>query len=121
MYHAAMSNAALMIERLRKQRVRGPREESLSEFMSITGAETRRTQAKLGRLIALWQDLVPRELVDHTALTGFRGGVLHVLADSAAVSFQLDRLLRCGLMDELRQRFNGTLTRVRVRVGRMES
>jgi hypothetical protein len=121
MYHAAMTSAAFEIQQLRKHRVRQDRDESLGLIMANTADQTRRTQSKLGRLIDLWQQLVPAKLADRTSLVGFHGGVLTVEVDSASTAFQIDRLLRSGLTDELRRRFNGTLSRVRTRIGAPES
>ena len=120
MYHATVSSAAFEIEKLRKHRVRGERDQSLSEFLGMTAAETRRKQTKLGRLIELWQELVPAPLVDRTAIAGFHGGVMTVEVDSASTAFHIDRLLRGGLLDELRRRFSATLVKVRTRIGAME-
>ena len=121
MYHAAMTSAAFEIQQLRKHRVRPERDESLGPIMANTSDQTRRTQSKLGRLIDLWQQLVPPALTDRTALVGFHNGTLTVEVDSASTAFQIDRLLRGGLTDELRRRFNGSLAKVRTRVGTIES
>jgi len=46
-----------------------------------------------------------------------RGGVARVTASSSATAFQLDRLLRGGLLKSLRAACATTLTRVEVRTG----
>ena len=50
-------------------------------------------------------------------MTSMRGGVLRVTVPSSTVGYELDRLLREGLLADLRSRFRGTLSRVVVRVG----
>jgi hypothetical protein len=76
-----------------------------------------RTDHRLGQLMDLWLELVPEALVGQTRLTAYRGGRLYVSVDGAAARFELDRLLRGGLEAHLRQRFAGTLSGVRLRVG----
>jgi hypothetical protein len=91
-------------------------ESAIAEFVSRVAEDMRRAHRRLGNLADLWHQLLPPEIVQCTALTGKRGGVLHVAADSAAVAFQLDRLLREGIESELRKRYGGTLVRIRIRV-----
>ena len=121
MYHAAMTSAAFEIQQLRRHRVRPERDESLGLIMANTADQTRRTQSKFGRLIDLWQQLAPADLVNRTALVGLHNGVLTVDVDSASTAYQVDRLLRGGLTDELRRRFNGSLAKVRTRIAAIES
>ena len=45
------------------------------------------------------------------------GGTYVAWAESSAVNYELDRLLREGLLGVIRMRFAGTLTRVKVSVG----
>jgi hypothetical protein len=62
---------------------------------------------------------VSRELAGRTRVTAIRGGVVHVAADSASTVYELDRLLRGGLEQEIRRRYQATLTRIKVTVGRV--
>jgi hypothetical protein len=110
------------IELLRKRRgPRGPAPDfSISKIVGIAQAEAQRYHRRLGALMDLWQELVPPDLAQHTKLTNFRGSVLNVTVDSASISYELDRLLRDGLLAQLRQRHRGTLFRVRLSVGAIE-
>jgi hypothetical protein len=113
--HASITEtAAHEIERM--QRLRGRPDPAvgvadLVRTMQRTGDRVRR---RLGSLIELWSELVPPHLASHTSIAGLRGGILHVRAESAPVAFEIDRLLREGLLAELRRRYEGTLARVRV-------
>lgn len=80
-----------------------------------------RTDHRLGQLMDLWLVLVPESLAEQTRLTAYRGGRLYVDVESAAARFELDRLLRNGLEATLRQRFTGTLSGVRLRIGSITS
>jgi hypothetical protein len=108
------------IAQLQSWRGRKTFEPSIARAVLSVADQAQRTQRRLGELADLWQELVPGEVAAQSALAGLRSGVLHVLADSAAAAFELDRLLRSGLEAELRTRYRGTLSRVRVRVGSLE-
>lgn len=76
---------------------------------------------QLGQLADLWDDVLPSEIREHTALECFRNGVLTVLVDSAAHRFQLQTLLTGGLMKVLQQRCPGALNKVRLVPGQFAS
>ena len=111
-----MLDVAQQIETLRRYRAAAHRDLSIANLVSTTANQARRTQKKLGDLAAAWHALVPPHLADHTSLTDYRGGVLHATVDCAASMFELDRLLRSGLLADLRREFSGTLVRVKLRV-----
>jgi predicted nucleic acid-binding Zn ribbon protein len=68
----------------------------------------------VGKLAAIWDDLLPESIADHTSLESFKGGVLTVAVDSSAHRFQLRQLLDGGLLRELQSRFGGPLNKVRL-------
>lgn len=112
-----MRDVASEIQKLQKLRSRPQRDDTISDTIDAIQNDATRTQRNLGALIELWNDLVPDEIARATMLIRIRGGVLSVAADSSAVAFELDRCLRQGLLADLRQRFKGTLTRVKVQAG----
>ncbi len=78
--------------------------------------DAKRTHRHMGDFIEHWQTMLPGELVARPSIEGVRGGTIHVRADSAAVSFELDRLLRGGLLTSLRSACSITVADVKVRV-----
>lgn len=77
---------------------------------------------QVGQLSVAWDECVPDSIREHTALLGFRVGTLTVAVDSAAHRYQLQALLRNGLLDALGERFGaGALTRVRLVPGRFDA
>jgi hypothetical protein len=114
-----MHDPARQLQQLRQLRCWPERDVSIARVIASTADHAKRTQKKLGELIELWEELVPPEVASHTSITGLRAGVLHVIVDSSAAGFELDRLLRTGLLDTLRTRFRGTLLRVKTRVGKL--
>jgi hypothetical protein len=111
---SAAVTAAREIERM--QRLRGRRDPAVgvADLVRTMQRAGDRVHRRLGSLIDLWSDVVPPHLAEHTSIAGLRGGILHVRAESAPVAFEIDRLLREGLLAELRRRYDGTLARVRV-------
>ncbi|HDZ21214.1 MAG TPA: DUF721 domain-containing protein [Phycisphaerae bacterium] len=69
---------------------------------------------QLGKLSEVWDELIPPELRDHTALEGFYRGVLTVMVDSAAHRFNLQTLLTGGLLKEIRARCPEAINKIRL-------
>lgn len=88
-----------------------PLSHSLAVFMKYK--LSKRVKA-VGKLVGIWQEVIPQALLEHTSLEGFNRGVLTVAVDSASHRFQLDSLLRGGLQREIQRRFSGTLRKVRL-------
>ncbi|MFA6133338.1 MAG: DciA family protein [Phycisphaerae bacterium] len=86
---------------------------------------TKRVLAKkvrqLSQLASVWDEIIPENVSDHTALESFNRGVLTVMVDSAAHRFQLQMLLGGGLLKELQRRFSGALERVRLMPGQFQA
>lgn len=85
----------------------------------------KRTLAKrvrqLGAVAAVWDEMVPEPLRDHTALEGFQQGVLTVMVDSAPHRFELEMLLKGSLLKELRASCPQAINKVRLVPGRFYS
>jgi hypothetical protein len=105
------------LERFRENRSKPERELSVAAMIRGTADTAARTHRRLGELIDLWSEIVPDDLASGTTVTALRGGVLHVTVDSSSRLYELDRLLRGGVTDELRRRYSGTLTRVKLSLG----
>jgi predicted nucleic acid-binding Zn ribbon protein len=76
---------------------------------------------QLGQLASLWDECIPESLREHTALEGFRNGVLTVLVDSPAQRFQLQTLLTGGLFKTIQSRYPGALNKIRLVPGQFAS
>lgn len=81
----------------------------------------RKRVRQLGELASVWDEVVPEEYRDHTALESFSRGTLTVLVDSSPHRYQLETLLRSGLLRLLTQRFSGALNRVKLVPGQFYS
>ena len=115
-----MRSPIQQLQMLREYRGVRERDSSIGKLVAGTAQHAQRTQRKLGQLIALWEELVPADLASHTSLSGLRHGVLHVIVDSSSAAYELDRMLRGGLTQQLQARFRGSLVRVKARIGKPE-
>ena len=88
--------------------------EPLTFLMKHTLAKKVRQVSELAKI---WDEVVPADLAEHTALESFSRGVLTVLVDSAAHRFQLQTLLSGGLMKIIQNRFSGAIRRIRLLPG----
>ena len=75
----------------------------------------------IGKLSQAWDESVPETIREHTALISFNRGTLTVAVDSAAHRYQLEVLLRGGLLRAIRERFKGPLNRVRIVPGKFDA
>lgn len=69
---------------------------------------------RLGELGAIWDEVLPDEIREHTALEDFNRGVLKVVVDSAPRRFELNMLLKGGIEKEIRSRFSGALNKIKL-------
>ncbi|MGC9454595.1 MAG: DUF721 domain-containing protein [Phycisphaerae bacterium] len=75
----------------------------------------------LSSIAGIWDELVPADIRDHTALERMERGTLIVMVDSAAHRFRLQMLLNGGLMAQIRRRFPGPLNKIRLVPGQFYS
>jgi predicted nucleic acid-binding Zn ribbon protein len=89
------------IENLRRYRNRPERDQSLGFLREQFKRQVERPHKQLAKLVCLWAELVPDDLARHTRLDSLNRGVLRVAVDSSARLYELDRLLRGGLQQQL--------------------
>ncbi|MHC4909944.1 MAG: DciA family protein [Planctomycetota bacterium] len=100
------------------RRARRDRDIGIAEIIKRTAQQAQRTRKQFGELWTVWEHLVPPHLAQCARLHRLHGTTLEVLVESAAVMYELDRLLRSGLTDEIRRAYRkGALNRVRLRLG----
>ena len=73
-----------------------------------------RPHRQLGQLADVWRRLVPETLHARTALRSLHRGVLTVAVDDSATLYQLDRVLRGGVENEIKQQINGAVRRIKL-------
>lgn len=90
------------IERLRDWRVKPDRAAPLAAFLpAVFKSEVERQYKQLVGVADAWNTHVPPAIAEHTHLVSLQRGVLLVGVDSSARLYELDRLLRGGLENEI--------------------
>ena len=108
------------IERLQQWRRRPVRSKLIGDGINALDRRVRQLHRRLGGFVEAWEQHLPEKLHRQTRVERIRGSVVEVIVTSSALCWELDRRLQEGLLDELRGTCRGTLTRVRLRVGRLE-
>lgn len=109
------------IDLLRKFRARPERDNSITELVQTFEDRANQAQRKAGSFVDVWSQIVPTHLETQSRVTGMRGGVAHVVCQSSAAKFELDRALRQGLEQELRMAYSSTLIKVKVTLGNLNA
>ncbi len=110
-----MPAAEMELERLRGWRTRPSRSHAIAGTLATIRTSLRRQSRRFDGLVDAWEDLLPRELARHTEIVAFRSGVLDVIAHGSPVAYQVNRLLRSGLLASMQRSCKGTLRKIRVR------
>ena len=98
-----------------QQRQEPPHASPVGESLAILMKHTLGKRVRqLGALADVWDETVPAEIRDHTALESFNRGVLTAVVDSSSHRYQLQTLLTGGLLQEIRRRFSGVLNAIRL-------
>ena len=83
------------------RRVRPDADLSLGFVQDQFNRQVAKPFKQLAAITKVWQEFVPVELIRHTRLDGLNRGVLHVSVNSSSRLYQLDRLLRGGLQEQI--------------------
>ncbi len=109
------------LDGLRERRNRKDPDLSLGFMVGQFKREVQKPFEQLGELAEIWGELVPEELAAHTRLAGLTRGVLRVVVGSSGRLYELDRLLRSGVFDDLVTRHKGkAIRRVELKIGNVK-
>jgi hypothetical protein len=109
-----MQAADAQLDRARRNAGRVEREYAIHGLLTGIRREAARHRKRTGSLVDAWEQVVPAALAAGTRVHSITGGVAKIGVASPALSFELDRALRSGLLAELRTLYGGTLRRVRL-------
>lgn len=109
--------ASSYMNRLRQWRTRPDRDLSLGFLRDQFKREVEKPYKQLHAIAEIWAELVPASLSEHVRLESLARGVLRVAVDSSSALYELDRLLRGGVEQELIRQHKGPAFRcVKLRV-----
>ena len=75
----------------------------------------RKGNAQSSSIVEAWDALVPNHIARQATIVSLQNGVLEVVTDGSAIAYQLNRLVRGGLLRELQLASKGTLRKIKVR------
>ena len=113
-----MDDSEIKIENLQKWRSVRKREMRIDSVMHTFCRSLKKTNKQLSQIQQAWNELVPEHLCQVAIPFSFKGGVLEVTVDGSPTAYQVNRLVRSGLLRQLQEKCSGTLRRVRVRIAR---
>ena len=113
-----MGKSISQLKQIRQWRTRREKDISIAATIHELQRSLKKSNKHLSQLIEAWDELVPAQIRQSANPTSFQGGVLEVFADGSPTAYQLNRLIRAGLLRELQQRCSGTLKQIRVRVAK---
>jgi hypothetical protein len=105
------------LDRLRQWRSRPEPDLSLGFLREQFKRRVEKPHKQLAAIVEAWQKFVPAALLNYCRLESLSRGVLTVGVDDSAHLYDLDRLLRQGLEQQVRAAAKGpTLRRVQLRL-----
>ena len=113
-----MGKSMSQLKQLRQWRARREKDISIGATIHELQRSLKKNNKHLTQIIEAWDELVPEQINQSANPTSFQAGVLEVFADGSPTAYQLNRLIRAGLLRELQQRCSGTLKQIRVRVAK---
>ena len=95
------SSHARRLERIRDLRRPRRPDLSLAFLKPYFNRYIAKPHKQMKTIIEAWKQLVPENLFEHTRLESLRAGILRVGVDSSAHLYEMNRLLRSGLDQQL--------------------
>ena len=80
-----------------------------------------RPMKHLAALVAVWEELLPGELVGKSRLTSLRRGLLTVTVADSATLYAIDQHLRGGVTQALKRGSKTTLNKVKLVIGSLDA
>ena len=108
--------ALQQIRDLRKWRQRRTFDTSISRVIDSLASTLEDSHRKGGAFVQAWEDHLPARLHAKTRVVSISRGIAHVAVEGSSVRYEVDRLLRSGLLPSLKSSFNGTLYKVKLTV-----
>lgn len=96
-----MEQEATLLRLSRVKKTPPPETPTLGDDILTLYKKISRDFKKYGKIGTAWEELVPRMLVDHSAIESFSKGKLTVLVDNSAQLYDLKQLLLAGLEKQL--------------------
>jgi hypothetical protein len=108
-------NPELQLKRLRKWRAMSKKDTSINDTLQAMRKGLRKSSRQSTSVVEAWDVLVPSHIARQATIVSMRSGVLEVVTDGSAIAYQLNRLVRSGLLRDLQLASKGTLRKIKIR------
>jgi len=113
-----MAKLHAQVEQLREWRKRKIRDTSIESSLIEFRKSLKKSNKQLTQILQAWDNEVPQQLSQNAIPTSLRAGILEVSVRDSSTSYQLNQLIRAGLLRKLQEQCSGTLKQIRVRISR---
>ena len=113
-----MDDEVIKIEQLQKWRSRRKKNLRVDLEMQSLCRSLKKTNKHLEQIRETWNDLLPKQLLQVEIPIAFRAGVLEISVDGSPTAYQLNRLIRSGLLRQLQKKCSGSLRQIKVNIER---
>ncbi len=113
-----MGDGTSKLEQIRKWRKRKFRDTSIDASILEFRRTLKKTNKQLSQVLEAWDEIVPEQINKSAIPTSLRSGVLEVSVNDSPTAYQLNQLIRTGLLHQLQQRSCGTLKQIKVQLAK---
>lgn len=109
-----MSNFEDKLEKLRTWRGRKDRDLTLKRDLIALQRTLKKTNKQLSQIYELWESVVPEKIQSNAHPISLQRGVLEIAANGSPTSYQLQRLIREGLLQALQSQCTTHLKKIKI-------
>ena len=109
-----MSNFEDKLEKLRTWRGRKDRDLTLKRDLIALQRSLKKTNNQLSQIYELWESVVPEKIKANAHPISLQRGVLEIAANGSPTSYQLQRLIREGLLQALQSQCTTHLKKIKI-------
>ena len=104
------------LEQLREWRGRKDRDLTVQQTLAKLKRSLKRSNSQLLQIAEVWKAEVPEFIYEQTHPISLKNGVLEVAVNGSAMSYQLQQLIRGGLLQKLQTSLHTPLKKIKVKL-----
>jgi hypothetical protein len=113
-----MADGTSKLEQIRQLRKRKYPETSIESSILSIRRNLKKTNKQLTNILEAWDEFVPEQISMNAMPTSLRAGILEVSVNDSPTAYQLNQLLRTGLLQKLQEKSSATLKQIKVRLAK---
>tara|TARA_B100001750_G_C15403217_1_gene543721 strand:- start:265 stop:660 length:396 start_codon:yes stop_codon:yes gene_type:complete len=109
-----VSSPDRQLKNLRKWRGRKDRDISIASSIIELERNLKKSNRQLSQIADIWKSEVPCHIYENTHPISLQKGVLEIAVNGSSIAYQLQRLIRNGLLDSLQTKVTKPLRKIKV-------